>query len=182
MPKVYSIYKGEAGVCVPVNRDLLLYCSSTYYEHLTHLFHFFLHSFHVAFCAWFHVSGLGMGEWGNGASIVAKSRTHSSPSLWARRRICCISTEHYIEGGREGGREGVKEGGRGGREGGGREGGMEGERVHVSVSVKPMSCVCVREMEGRGMREGRREEGKEGRRKGGRGREGGKEGGREEGK
>ena len=60
-------------------------------------------------------------EWGNGARIVAKSRTHSSPSLRARRRICCISTEHYIEGGREGEREGVKEGGREGGEEGGRE-------------------------------------------------------------
>ena len=64
-------------------------------------------------------------EWGNGASIVAKSRTHSSPSLWARRRICCISTEHYIEGGREGVKEGGREGGRGGREGR-REGGRNG--------------------------------------------------------
>ena len=35
MPKV----KGGAGVCVHVNRHLLSYCSSTYYEHLTCLLH-----------------------------------------------------------------------------------------------------------------------------------------------
>ena len=54
---------------------------------------------------------------------------------------------------------------------------MEGERVHVSVSVKPMSCVCERD--GRERNEG----GTEGRREGGteegREREGGREGGRE---
>ena len=41
---IHAKSKGGAGVCVPVNRHLLSYCSSTYYEHLTRLFHFFLHS------------------------------------------------------------------------------------------------------------------------------------------
>ena len=91
-------------------------------------------------------------EWGNGTRIVAKSRTHSFPSLRARHRICCISTEYQREG-REGGRGGGREGG--GEEGGGREGGMGG-------------------------REEGREEGREGERKGGREgeRKGGREGGR----
>ena len=102
-------------------------------------------------------------EWGNGARIVAKSRTHSFPSLRARHRICCISTEHQREG-REGGRGGGREGREEGREGreGRREGGRKGERER-----------------GRGGgREGGREEGREPQE----GREGERKGGREGGK
>ena len=94
-------------------------------------------------------------EWGNGARIVAKSRTHSFPSLRARHRICCISTEHQREG-REGG-------GRGGGEEGGREEGREGERKGGREG----------ERKGGSLRKGGRERGREG------GREEGREGGRE---
>ena len=84
-------YKGGAGVCVPVNRDLLSYCSSTYYEHLTRSS---TSSCTPSMLPSVHGSKSVDWEWGNGARIVEKSRTNSSQSLQARRRICCISTEH----------------------------------------------------------------------------------------
>lgn len=49
-------------------------------------------------------------EIGNGAKMQARTRTHSSPSLLARRKMCCISLEHCRCAGREwGGGSGEEE-------------------------------------------------------------------------